>query len=403
MQNIFSSQSMENAHIYEFLTSPYESPFYSKSFDISHNDRRIGIIDQFNGKRPIIFNKDFFDKKKLELNIYQTLVLDSHIVDILHRYVSGIGKLDDNSKLVTRDFLVHVSSLNCDYNPVFYLTENFSKSSKEQFIKTSSGKLSSILKLHCMDEQEYINNNVIKYKKESVEHYCDKYKSVDLDNCGIAWANEFAENHHNNDYREITRLSYACLLKMVLIQFMYPKMSQENIIKKYYEFERFLIEDLNIILARELNLALYYFSNFAGKFVSVQPNMDVEGAKRALLSTAWDLLLLRIPEILLSPTHLPELNLSYIVTSEAKLLDIGDMFNISTVMYKDKKSPAFPILSFNVKKFEKVISEVNLDELNKHGQTLAISRITKAPKHISTQSVNWLIADLELQLSYLCK
>lgn len=393
---------MENVHIYEFINSPYEAPFYSQSFNFTYGNKKIGIIDQFNGKRPIILNKEFIGGKALDVNIYQTLILDSHIVDILHRYVSGNGKLDDNLRMVTSDFLTHVSKLNCDYNPVFYLTENYAKSNKDQFIKTSSEKLSSILKLHSMNEHEYIQNGVMTYKKESVEYYCDTYHALDLDACGVSWANQYAEHHHQDESQKITKLSYACLLKMVLIHFVNPEINSENIIKKYYEFEKFLVNDLNLVLARELNLALYYFSNFAGKFVSVQPNMRVETAKKALLSTAWDIFLLRMPEMLLSPNNLPELNLSYIVTSEEKLLSVGDMFNIESIFYQDKKSPAFPVLSFNVKLFEKVLSQIELNELNQHGQIQAISRISKTSKHISAQSVDWLIEDLELQLRYLC-
>lgn len=401
-RNIFSSPSMSNAHIYEFTHSPYEAPFYSQSFDFSCNTKKIGIIDQFNGKRPIVLNKSFLDGNKLDLQIYQTLILDSHIVDTLHRFVSGCGKLDDHSQEVTSNFLVHVSKLNCDYNPVFYLTENFAKSTQEQFIKTSSEKLSSILKLHSMDENEFINNGVVKFKKDSVEHYCEIYRSVDLDACGISWAKEFAKSHSQKKYKDITKLTYACLLKMVLIHFMRPEINAENIMGKYYDFEKFLMTELSIVLARELKLALYYFSNFAGKFVSIQPNMRVEKAKKVLLSTAWDILLLRLPEMLLSPKNLPELNLAYIVTSEEKLLSIGDMFNIESIFYPDKESPAFPILSFNVKLFEKVLSPTELNELMKHGERQATSRLSNTSKHISAQSLDWLIEDLELQLSYLC-
>lgn len=402
-KNIFSLPSMSDAHIYEFSHSPYDAPFYSQSFEFSYNAKKIGIIDQFNGKRPIILNKHFLDGNKLDLQIYQTLILDSHIVDTLHRFVSGCGKLDDHSREVTSNFLAHVSKLNCDYSPIFYLTENFAKSSNDVFIKTSSEKLTSILKLHSMNENEFINTGKIIYKSESIDYYCNKYQAEDLDACGDAWAREFAENHTQNDIAKITNLSYACLLKMVLIHFINPELTTNNIVKKYKEFERFLTNDINIVLARELNLALYYFSGFAGKFVSAQPNMPVERAKKTLKATAWDIFLLRLPEMLLSPKNLPELNLAYIVTSEEKLLNIGDMFNIESIFYRDKNAPASPILSFNLILFDKIISKAELNNLNDERQAQTISRITKEQKPISAQSLSWLIEDLEKQLQYLCK
>ncbi|MCR9399117.1 hypothetical protein, partial [Vibrio cholerae] len=158
------------------------------------------------------------------------------------------------------------------------------------------------------------------------------------------------------------------------------------------------------MLGRELNLALYYFSNFAGKFISVQPNMKIDKAKKNLKSTAWDLLLLRIPEFLLAPTHLPELNTAYVVTSEEKLLSIGNMFNIESIFYQNKYSNGSPILSFNTELFETVLSEVDLSRVQDRRSKFVQNRISKGKvEHITPQKLKWLIEDLETQLGYLCK
>ncbi|EQB8916857.1 hypothetical protein ACYVL9_002692 [Vibrio fluvialis] len=402
--NIFSLPSMEDAHIYELSTSPYQAQFYAKSSQFTSGSKKIGIIDQFQGKRPIVLNREYVvEKKPLEVRIVQTLVLDSHVVDALHRYVSGKGKIDEDTRIVTRDFLVHVSELNCDYSPLFYLAENWAKSSKEQFVKTSSEKLSSILKLHCMDERAFIDRNEIIYKPDSVEHYCELYGAQDLDSCGLNWALSYAENAWFEEWGNLTKLSYACLLKMVLIHFMKPGFSPENILDKYHEFETFLLNELDLMLGRELNLALYYFSNFAGKFISVQPNMKTEKAKKNLKSTAWDLLLLRLPEFLLAPTHLPELNTAYVVTSEDKLLSVGDMFSLETIFYENKTSQGSPILSFDTELFQTVLSKADLITAQNQRSKWIQSRASKGkPDHITPQKLDWLIEDLEIQLGYLC-
>lgn len=192
-------------------------------------------------------------------------------------------------------------------------------------------------------------------------------------------------------------------IPQVLIHFVNPEIKSNNIIKKYKEFENFLLNNLKLMPGRELNLALYYFSNFAGKFVNVQPNMGFEKAKKNLKSTSWDLLLLRIPEFLLAPSNLPELNAAYIVTSEDKLLDIGDMFNVESILYRNINSYPTPFLSFNIELFKEVMSESEIDILYNGKIDLTINQLaTKSEKLILDKELCWLIEDLELQLSNLC-
>jgi hypothetical protein len=395
---------MKDAHIFELSNSPYKAQFYDKSFHFESNTKKIGIVDQFQGKRPAVLNKEFvIDRKELQFYVVHTLILDSHIVDALHRFISGKGQLDVDSRAVTIDFLKHVSKLNCDYSPMFYLAENMAKSSTAQFLKTSSEKLASLLRLHCMDETSFVENEEIKYKRESLEHYYALYSASNLDDCGANWAKSLIDSDELKYYIGLTKVSYVCLLKMVLIHFMNPSINEKNILSKNQEFEKFLTSELNILLAREVNLALYYFSNFAGKFVNVQPNMSYAKAVKNLKATAWDLLLLRLPEFLLTPSNLPEINTAYIVSSEEKLLSVGDMFNLESIFYSDLKSKSSPKLSFNAEVFESVISQDKLDSLFSDREQLSLNRLQEnlaAP--ISEQKLDWLIENLENQLKYLC-
>jgi hypothetical protein len=396
---------MKDVHIFELSNSPYKAQFYDKSFHFKSNAKKIGIVDQFQGKRPIVLNKEFvIDRKKLQFHVVHTLILDSHIVDALHRYISGRGELDVDSRAVTIEFLKHVSRLNCDYSPMFYLAENMAKSSRAQFLKTSSEKLASLLRLHCMEEASFVEYEKIKYKKNSLEHYYALYGASNLNECGANWAKSLIDSGELKHYIGLTQFSYACLLKMVLIHFMNPSINEKNILSKNHEFEFFLTSELNIIMAREVNLALYYFSNFAGKFVNVQPNMSYEKAVKNLKATAWDLLLLRLPEFLLTPSNLPEINTAYIVSSEEKLLSIGDMFNLESIFYSDFNSTALPKLSFNAEVFESVISKDKLDSLFRDREQLSLNRLQKdLAEPISEQKLGWLIEDLEIQLKNLCK
>lgn len=402
--DFFNQPGGSDVHIFDFSSSPYVSFFYEDSMIFGKNKKKIGVIDQFQGKRPSVLNKEFLvDKKELQLNFVQTLILDSHIIDGLHRFVSGKGKLDEDLRFVIMEFLKHVSRVRCDYSPIFYLVENFAKSPVEQFVKTSSEKLCSLLKLHCMDEEVFVENSRIELKNDALEYYYNLYGVSDLDGCAVSWVESFLATGGLGYYENLTKISYACLLKMVLLHFMDPKVNQENILRKSDEFKFFLCEELKVIPAREVNLALYYFSNLAGRFVNVQPNMNIDKAVKSLKATAWDLLLLRLPEFLLTPSSLPEVNTAYVVTSEEKLLSIGNMFNVESVFYSDMESKGAPLLSFKAELFESFISKEKLECLWRNRAKLSIKRASeKSISPIAGEALDWLIEDLENQMRYLC-
>ena len=404
-KEFFSDPRHSDVNIFEVGNSPFPADVYSQSLYFSSGKRKIGIIDQFQGKRPVLLNRKFIvEEQNINIQIVPGLILDSHIVDMLHRYVVYANDLDQETRKVVRSFLIHVSKINCDYNPVFYLTENWAKSSEKMFLKTSSEKMSSLLKLHCMREDAFIDKNEIIYKKDALEHYYSLYCSNSLDECGYLRAKKFIESERPKIYTNLVNLSYACLLKMVLINFANSKTRPENILNKYSEFIKYLIDEIGLVLGRELNLALYYFSNLTGKFIGVQASMTLSKAIKSLKSTAWDLLLLRLPEFLLTPSSLPELNTAYVVTSEKKLLEIGNLFKMERAFCKTSQSEASATLSFDISPLCNIFGEDGLNELQLHRSELLVKRATQQNiSVISDQKLNWLIEDLELQLSYLCQ
>ena len=405
MENyIFDLPGYHDSHIYEFSDSPYPSSFYDTSiiFNSKKKNKSIGIIDQFQGKRPILLNREFVvEKKRLDLEIVQTLILDSHIVDYLHRFVTKRTP-DENSREVAIAFLKHVSKHRCDYSPIFYLSENWAKSSIARYLATSSEKLASVLKLHSMNEDKFINDGVVEYKADAVEYYCSLYERATLDECGKAWAEHFTDSEQFSHFKELTEISYVCLLKMVLLHFVNPALNQDNILRKHDEFSSFLINDLNVVLGRELMLSLYYFSGLTGKFIGIQPNTSYEKAIRNLKSSAWDLLLLRMPEFLLSPRNMPEMNLAYIVTSEDRLFKLGKNFNIESLFYFNRDSHGEAILSCSMELFNGLLSNESMAFLESERINVLMQR-RGAETGISKSKVSWLREDLELQLKNLCR
>lgn len=394
-EQIFTTPEYYNAHIYEFQDSPYPSPFYNSSISFTSGKELIGIIDQFQGKRPKILNRDYIvNKKQIDSKIVCTLILDSQTVDHLHKFETA-----ENHKTtdIVRTFLKHVSKKNCDYNPVFFLLENWAKSSNDQYLKKSSEKLSSILKLHSMREDIFIEKGIIEYKKDAIDHYCKLYNSENLDECGAAWAKRLTNHGLFSHQLQVVEILYTCLLKMVLIHFINPEINEKNIMEKNYKFQKFLKNDLNLRLARESALSIYYFAGYAGKLIGTQTRTPYEKAVIKLKATAWDMLLLRFPEFLLSPRNKPEMNLAYVVTAEKKLFEIGKMFSFESLFYRTQESQGELNLNFDYEKISEKISQQSIKILKKQNHESPI--ITQ---RLSKEKTSWIKKDLEIQLKNLC-
>ncbi|WP_208910498.1 hypothetical protein [Paracidovorax avenae] len=154
---------------------------------------------------------------------------------------------------------------------------------------------------------------------------------------------------------EATRIA---LIKMILIhKCEQPKASPA---RKHEEFIRFLRKDLGIMLAREAHLALHYFCDRAGKLLGIQSNTSVEKALGTVRSTAWDIFLLRFPEILFSESP-SELCISYVATQEKRLQEFARLFTIERV-HSSSSSGLAPHVSYDLSGIPKdVINEIPAD------------------------------------------
>lgn len=388
----------EIEHILEIKDSPFKSEYYKDSFKFIKNKEELGIIDFYNGKLPIVLNEEFFESGKLDVMHCTTIILDSNVLDGLNQYINSYEKMNNDRKEVIENFLLHVSTVNCDYTPIFCLLENKYKSSKEIFLTTSAKKLTSLLKFHSMDSNIFKESKKIEPKKEALEHYYKLYNASNLEECGKNWASKFY-NYNTNEYNDLVDLSYICILKMILIHYINPKINSLNIINKYYEFNKFMLDKIGIYLGRENILSLYYFAGLVGKFISIQPNTKYENAIDNLKSTSWDLTLLKLPEMLMNPHNLPEINTSFIATFEKKLFDFGKLFNIDKLIYTQNNWYSIPIISFNYEIFSEYLEKEHFDEILLENEKIINERRKKENiKHISKYDLKCLIENLENQL-----
>jgi len=395
----------KEAHFFVISNSPYPAAIYSESVMFGEGKHKVCIIDQFDGKRPILLNYEYLvERKNIDLEFMHSIILDSHLVTGLHEYLirkDGGKPLRADVHSAIEKFLEHVSNIKCDYNPIFYMTENFYNVDEDIFIEKVSPVLSSILKLHCMDEREFINSKRVLIRQRDKEHYFNLHQGDSFEECALNWVTEFSSSHEKKFYDMQVELTYACLLKMTLINYRHKK--QVN--RKNDEFKEFLFKELGALLAWELNLATHYFSGFTGKLINPDPNMSVEKAKKNLWSTAWDVLLLKIPQMLLNANYLPEVTLAYVATSEEKLMKVGDLITLeSQYCRSDSFSPMIPTISFNLKDHQDKYGRDKINELIKANNKMAIERIFEEKgRIISPAGLKCLIQDLEVQLSFLCR
>lgn len=367
----------------------------------------IKIIDQFGGKRPTLFNLEFLDSirehnenTRYDLKAIVTIILDSQIASYIHNYRIH-AKMGWGIRKATEDLLLYVSEHRYDYNPTFYFFESFCKSTLQSYLDNVSPVATSILYFQSMDVPHFSKTREIKPDPDLLEEYLEKYNSSSLEECGRAWAAQISGRRETRYLSQMADATYACLLKMVLIH----KKDKKDAIVKLEEFEDFILTELGFFMGRERLLAAYYFHNLIGAFIGVQENMKLSNAKSKLRATAWDIFLLRQPEALLTPSHLPEMNLAYVCTAEQELGKLGELFTIERLFARsDEEASLSPAVSMTYAGLEKKLGKRGLAKFLEESQERSSRRaLRKRSKSLHPAKLRYVIDVLEAQLSHLCK
>ncbi|SHK74261.1 hypothetical protein SAMN02745123_02985 [Desulforamulus aeronauticus DSM 10349] len=338
---------------------------------------------------------------QFEHQIVVTIVLDSHIASELHKYRVSRQRMRGDIRQAIEEFLSYVTRYNFDYNPTFYLLESYFKSDPKVFVDKVAPVATSIVYLHSMDEERFLKTKEILLKPDAIDYYLTKFNVRTIEDCGRAWVEEYiGDSKKIDNLVQLINLSYVCLLKMTLIH----KKDKRPIEKKLDEFESFMTEELGLRLARESHLAMYCFADLAGSFIGVQAGMNFEKAKRILCASAWDIFLIRFPEQLLSPRYLPEMNLAFACTAEKKLAELGELLTLERLLTRSDEEISIPTVSMNLSKLEEKLGRDTATRLMAASEERTLQQILKKErKAINHHKLRYLIEDLEVQLSYLCK
>lgn len=391
-------------HLFDVSCSPYDSPLKGHPRVFGKAGHQIHVLDSFMGKRPAILNHAFLSSSALyELRFAVTFILDSQLVSALHQYRMQGGLVEPgDKKAAIESFLQYVSQLKYDFNPVFYFLESLHKSTAEEFLRAVRSPAASLLYLHSMDEVAFLRTGEMRLKPEAVEHYCTMYGAASLEECGEAAARRFLESSRSAELIAITRVIYLYLLKMTLIH----KKDAASIATKFEQYQAFTMREVGVNLARESHLAACYFADLVGGFLPVQPGMDFNKAKHALAATAWDLLLMRLPEQLLNPETLPELILAYVCTLDKQLAEVSSLFTFQAMLKRsDDGAMTGPVLALDLQRLERKIQPQRVREIHHIVDRHLAERSVRHPNPPPPRPdrIEALIADHEMQLAVLCR
>ena len=388
-----------HTHLYEVGDSPYPSLLdHSATFGEKY---RIHVIDPFARRRPLLVNHDFLSASAgYPLQFTVTLVLDSQMASTLHAYRLGSEAMDCDRRRAVQGLLRFASSRGFDYNPLFYLIESFYRNDRAVFIDKVAPVATSLLYLHSMDAEHFNKTEEIRLNPDALDYYFALYGQRTLEDCGAACIERFLRDYQTYDMLQGLRVSYLCLLKMTLIH----KRTRGHFEAKFDEYQRFIANELGCAVAYESLLATYYFADLAGNFMSVQPGMELAKAKRALWSIAWDLMLLRIPEYLLTPRQLPRVNLGYACSADRYLAELGKLFTIMRMIVRsDSDEKVGPALAIDLTALEKKVGTAAVGTISDIAARSWHSHRGFSYSQAWKHRIEAMLQDLEIQLADLCR
>jgi hypothetical protein len=117
------------------------------------------------------------------------------------------------------------------------------------------------------------------------------------------------------------KVLYLIILKAALIHRTF-RGDFEAKLRKLYEF---VYEIFGVLFSRELGVASFYFSGKLDKFIPLQKNANAQDTIKRMKSTAWDMYLLRLPELMLCHEDAP-IPLAMICTGDKGVQAVGKRF-----------------------------------------------------------------------------
>jgi hypothetical protein len=377
------------------------SKFFRGPFTAGSEAFQISVIDLFRARHPLLINYESL-AGEIHLPFRPTAILDSNVVSYLNQYVRADPALTIAQRQAVRDLLRFFIQSRLDYNPFFYYIEGSSRNEQTELLHFASVFSESILRLHTMNTSHFLDTGEIKVDEKILDLYIDKLGSRDFA--------ELAAEHAKRMVRPVdfelewkSKISYAGLLKIALIH----RTSRRSLAKKYEELRTFMEETFNIALGVERMLALHYFSGQFQEFLPIQKGANSKRALKRVRAASWDFLLLDLPSFMLVQDPSDGISLGFPCTSDKALISIGNACSIQAVMsWAPKANKPLPVFGYDLKPLEVVIGVETMHKIRESDYEWMKSRWSRnleSEKHISFESLEELIRELEQQVVAYCK
>jgi len=376
------------------------SSFLRGSVQFGHKDFTIHIVDQFAGRQPILLNYEAFTADEIQIPFRPTAILDANVVSNLHRFVTSPSRLASSVRQAVEEFLRFVVRKRFDYNPFFYYIEGAAKNDDRVFLSYAVPVTQSILTLHTMDGDYFLETGKISTLQSQLEFYEEEYKVKGLEVVAAMHARAMV-CPLDRRIDGLSRLIYASLLKTAVIH----RSSRRPIHQKYEELLRFFGESLDIAMGIERVVALIFFCGQFDSFIPIQSGSRSGRVLERLRATAWDLVLLRLPTRMLVADD-NEVTLGYVTTSDRALRQAADACQIEAVVgLEPKRTVPLVFLRYDFALLGERLGRDTVNELrviDEDFQRRRVGRLGDTDERISWDTLIGLTELLESDVARLC-
>jgi hypothetical protein len=396
-----SAEQMDWKHRLWMFQDDIPSPILRSSFRFGDSDFDIHVIDNFGGLQPLLINQDALTQDEIQIPFRPTALLDSNVVGSLVQFVTKQPPLLPNRHLAVAELLKFFLEKKLDYNPFFYFMEGAWKEQAPDLLKFAEKVSLSVISLHTMDERTFLTTGEVVTDPSRLALYSEEFGKETLE--------EIAEVHARSMVTPIdphvegmNLLSYATLLKMSLIH----KTSTKPIGGKYSALRTFMEDTLNIAMGAERMLALGYFAGQFDGFLPLQKGANATRVLRRIHAAAWDLLLLRLPSMLLA--HSGPKNgiiVGFICTSDRSLAQIAKAYTLRAVLPSQREGRELPVATYDLSWLHDhidrdMLEQMQIDDLE--WQKQRSDRMNKEEWHVSFDALTELVTELESQVVSVC-
>jgi hypothetical protein len=389
----FKAWLFEREAIFPFLLSTLE---FGSTF-------KIYLIDHYSAKMPLFL--DYYSARhKVQVNFIPTAVLDSQTVSLLVQYVESPNSLQEEKIKAVRSLITNFIFRGLDYNPCFYYMESVVRNKNKVISDYTFRSAKAMITLHSMDVSTFLQNGSVVIDERILQLYKDKYSCNTIEEVAYYNSQEVLQERNIFLLDNLVDVTYLLLLKMALIR----KRSGKGVIKKAAEFRDFMLNEFDVYFAREHQISWFYFSDLLDKFIPLQRNYKYPGILTKIRATAWDVLLLRLPEMMLSQGSPSEAVVPYVCSSEKSIKFLGDFFQLASLYTVPPYYHMVSSFTMNLSTLQAKIGTKSLDKLVKENHIWQEERQKKhtsgglSPKDIAPKRIAELIQHLEDEVKLFC-